>query len=59
LDIHTDNLEAEVVRLERLGAKRVRQVRNLWIMQDPAGLPFRVVQEGRRPFTADNARRWD
>ena len=43
LDIETDNVDAEVRRLEALGAQRVRQVRSWWIMRDPAGLVFCVV----------------
>ena len=44
LDIETDNVEAEVARLERLGATRVETVKSWWIMRDPAGLPFCVVR---------------
>lgn len=44
LDVITDDLEAEVRRVEGLGARRVRKVGDgLWIMTDPAGLPFCVV----------------
>ena len=49
LDIETDDVEAEVTRLEGLGASRVRKVRSWWIMQDPSGQPFCVV----RPQTDD------
>jgi hypothetical protein len=59
LDIHTDDLEAEVARLERLGARRVRQVHRWWIMRDPAGLPFCVVPERAGSLNDDNAQRWD
>lgn len=45
LDIHTDDLDAEVGRLERLGARRIRQLRNLWILRDPAGLAFCVIRD--------------
>jgi hypothetical protein len=31
LDIHTDDLDAEVSRLERLGAERVRKVQSWWV----------------------------
>jgi hypothetical protein len=59
LDIHTDDLEAEVARLERLGAERVREVDGWWILRDPAGLVFCVV--AREPGSLDdgNAQRWD
>jgi predicted enzyme related to lactoylglutathione lyase len=59
LDIHTDDLEAEVARLERLGAKRVEQVHVWWVMLDPAGLPFCVIPQGRGTLDDTNARRWD
>jgi hypothetical protein len=58
LDIHTDDLEAEVSRLERLGARRVRLVRGLWIMQDPAGLPFCVIPHRAGELHDGNAQRW-
>jgi hypothetical protein len=59
LDIHTDDLDAEVARLERLGATRVRQVERWWIMRDPAGLVFCVVHDGPDATNAGNAHRWD
>lgn len=43
LDFVTDNLEAEVERLEKLGATRQSQVERWWIMQDPDGNEFCVV----------------
>jgi hypothetical protein len=59
LDIHTDDLDAEVARLERLGAERVREVNGWWVMRDPAGLLFCVIPD--RPGSLDdgNARRWE
>jgi len=59
LDIHTDDLDAEVARLERLGAERVEWVERWWIMRDPAGLPFCVLPARPGSLTDDNARRWD
>jgi Glyoxalase-like domain len=59
VDIHTDDLEAEVSRLERLGAQRVERLHFWWVMRDPAGLPFCVVQDDHGSFTDDNAQRWD
>ena len=44
LDIEADDIEAEVRRLEALGAERVTPVKSWWVMRDPAGLPFCVVQ---------------
>ena len=43
LDIKTDNLEAEVQRLERLGAIRVKMVKHWWVMQAPSGHRFCVI----------------
>ena len=43
LDIETDNVEAEVQRLEHLGARRQAYVETWWIMEDPAGHLFCVV----------------
>ena len=43
LDIETDDVEAEVKRLERLGARRKRQVKGWWVMEEPSGLAFCVV----------------
>ncbi len=58
LDIETDDIEAEVHRLERLGATRVRQVRTWWVMQAPSGHRFCVVQAQRSDFAAE-ANRWE
>jgi predicted enzyme related to lactoylglutathione lyase len=44
LDIETDDIEAEVLRLEALGAKRVTKVRTWWVMEAPTGQRFCVVR---------------
>jgi len=44
LDIETDNIEAEVVRLEALGAKRIERVKSWWVMEAPTGHRFCVVR---------------
>lgn len=59
LDIHTDDVAAEVARLERLGASRVREVNGWWIMKDPAGLVFCVIPDGSEAVTGDGGQRWD
>ena len=59
LDIHTDDLEAEVARLEALGAERVQQVHLWWVMRDPAGLLFCVIPEHAGSFSDDSAQRWE
>ena len=43
LDIETDDVDAEVLRLEALGATRVQKVRDWWVMQAPTGHRFCVV----------------
>ena len=43
LDIKTDNLEAEVQRLERLGATRVKKVKHWWVLEAPSGHRFCVI----------------
>lgn len=43
LDIETDDIEAEVTRLEALGAKRAEKVRTFWVMEAPSGQRFCVV----------------
>ncbi|MEU5885096.1 VOC family protein [Spirillospora sp. NPDC047279] len=58
LDIHTDDLEAEVARLERLGAVKVRQEKDWWVMRDPAGLLFCVIPDRPEELTDDNSERW-
>ena len=59
LDIRTDDLAAEIARLEGLGAERVQRVRSWWILRDPAGLPFCVVPEPAGSLNDSNAQRWD
>ncbi|MEV0646185.1 VOC family protein [Phytomonospora sp. NPDC050363] len=59
LDIHTDDVEAEVERLVALGAKRARQVNGLWILLDPAGIPFCVIPMPPETFDEGNATRWE
>lgn len=44
IDIHTDDVDAEVARLEALGASRVERLADWAVMRDPAGLPFCVVK---------------
>jgi Glyoxalase-like domain len=59
LDIHTDDLDAEVDRLERLGAERVQRVHSWQVMRDPAGLLFCVIPSPSGALNEDNARRWE
>ena len=57
LDIEADDVEAEVRRLERLGARRIAQVRTWWVMEAPTGQRFCVVRVQRSDF-AENANVW-
>jgi predicted enzyme related to lactoylglutathione lyase len=57
LDIETDDIEAEVRRLEALGARRVQQVHTWWVMEAPTGQRFCVVQQSSPHFT-ERAREW-
>jgi hypothetical protein len=59
LDIHTDDLAAELTRLEGLGAERVQQVHAWWVLRDPAGLLFCVVPDPAGSLNDGNAQRWD
>ena len=50
LDIETDDVEAEVRRLEALGAKRVQQFPRWWVMEAPTGQRFCVVRPQNAAF---------
>lgn len=60
VDIHTDDLAAEVARLEALGATVVRPSADgaFWcVLRDPAGLIFCVVADPR--VNEANGQRWE
>ena len=50
LDIETDDIEAEVRRLEKLGAKRVQAIKGWWVMEAPTGQRFCVVRASSQEF---------
>jgi len=54
LDIETDDLDAEVARLERLGATRDKFVKRWWVMQAPTGHRFCVVRQQPAKRIAQN-----
>lgn len=58
LDIETDDIEAEVARLQALGARRLSTIRRWVVMEAPTGQRFCVVQAGRANFEKD-ANTWD
>lgn len=53
LDIETDDVDAEVARLEGLGAKKVAQVKRWWVMEAPTGQRFCVVRPQSAAFEND------
>ena len=53
LDIETDNIEAEVRRLEALGARRIEQIRTWWVMEAPTGQRFCVIRPQRGDLGED------
>ncbi len=58
IDIETDDLEAEVSRLEGLGAQRVEFVERWWVMKAPSGHIFCVVPIQSDDFP-NGANRWE
>lgn len=58
LDIETDDIAAEVARLEALGAAVVNRLERWVVMQAPTGERFCVVRV-QRPGFPKNANRWD
>ena len=58
IDIETDDIAAEVARLEKLGATVVGPVKRWVVMQAPTGQRFCVVPV-QRPGFPKNANRWD
>jgi predicted enzyme related to lactoylglutathione lyase len=57
LDIETDDLPAEVARLEKLGATVHKHLERWTVMQAPTGQRFCVVRVQRAGFS-QNANRW-
>ncbi|HWX79486.1 MAG TPA: VOC family protein [Steroidobacteraceae bacterium] len=57
LDIETDDIAAEVLRLEKLGARRIQMVHTWWVMEAPTGQRFCVVRASSEDFAA-KAHQW-
>ena len=57
IDIETDNIPAEVSRLEALGAAVVSRLERWVVMQAPTGQRFCVVRV-QRPGFPENAHPW-
>lgn len=58
LDIETDDIPAEVARLEKLGATVDKRLERWVVMRAPSGQRFCVVRVQRDGF-ADDAIEWD
>lgn len=58
LDIETDDIEAEVGRLQKLGARVVNRLERWAVMQAPTGQRFCIVRI-QRPGFPKNANQWD
>jgi len=58
LDIETDDVPAEVKRLQRLGAKTVKKVKTWVVMEAPTGHRFCVVRKRHPRFDA-TATQWE
>jgi hypothetical protein len=50
LDIESDDIEAEVRRLEKLGARRIEKIQTWWVLEAPTGQRFCVVRPQRGPL---------
>ena len=58
LDFHTDDVEAEVARLEALGAQIVEHHEDWTVMSDPSGQPFCVVKAPEGTLTTPDVVTW-
>jgi predicted enzyme related to lactoylglutathione lyase len=58
LDIETDDIAAEVARLENLGASRIADIHSWVVMEAPTGQRFCVVNPQRANFD-QSANTWD
>lgn len=57
IDIETDNVAAEVARLEALGARRKYPIKTWWVLEDPGGHAFCVVPVQSQTWP-DGATEW-
>jgi len=58
LDIESDDIEAEVHRLEALGARRIEEIKTWVVMEAPTGQRFCVINRGHKNFD-ETANRWE
>jgi len=59
LDIESDDIEAEVRRLEALGAQRVAAIKTWVVMEAPTGQRFCVVRPQRGGALGAHANSWE
>ena len=57
LDIEADDIEAEVARLKKLGAREVERIQTWCVMEAPTGQRFCVVRKSSPDFDV-RANRW-
>ena len=58
LDIESDDIEAEVARLEALGARKIEKFERWWVMEAPTGQRFCVVPPANKHFD-ESVNHWD
>lgn len=58
IDIQADDIDAEVARLEKLGAKRIQRIKRWVVMEAPTGQRFCVVRASSPQF-AEKATAWE
>ena len=58
IDIESDDIEAEVQRLEALGAKRIADIKRWCVLEAPTGQRFCVVPVVSKDFD-DKANKWE
>jgi predicted enzyme related to lactoylglutathione lyase len=57
IDSETDDIEAEVARLKKPGAKRLKAIKSWIFMEAPTGWRFCVVRPQRARFESE-ANQW-
>ncbi len=58
IDIESDDIEAEVERLETLGATKIGNIKRWWVMEAPTGQRFCVVPVVSKDFN-EKANKWE
>ncbi len=58
LDIETDDIDAEVARLEKPGARKIERIKTWYVLEAPSGHRFCVIRQQREPF-GPHDNRWD